>query len=280
MLVLVTAHNFVQMFIGWEGVGLSSFLLINFWYSRPEANAAAIKAVLVNRIGDFFITLAFLVIFGIVKTFNYTVVFAVAPYFTDVYFKLLSCNFNVLNLICILLFLGAIAKSAQLPLHTWLPSAMEGPTPVSALIHAATMVTAGIFLLARCSPLLELLSNNIFHYIVIITGVFTAFFGSVAGLTQHDMKKVIAYSTCSQLGYMFLVLGLSQYSLAVFHLANHAVFKALLFLSAGSIIHAFHNEQDMRNISGGLKHLPFTYSVMLIASLALSGFSISNWVLF
>ena len=270
MLILITAGNFLQMFVGWEGVGLSSYLLINFWFTRIQANKAAIKAMLVNRVGDFFILLA---MFGIYYTFNsldYATVFSLAPIVAESYISFFDINLSSLDIICVLLFLGAMGKSAQLGLHTWLPDAMEGPTPVSALIHAATMVTAGIFLVARCSFLFEY--SSIALTFVMIIGACTAFFASTTGLFQNDMKKVIAYSTCSQLGYMVFACGLSSYEVGVFHLSNHAFFKALLFLGAGSVIHAMADEQDMRRMGGLKQLLPFSYAIMLIGSLALIGF--------
>jgi len=270
MLILITANNFLQMFVGWEGVGLSSYLLINFWFTRIQANKSAIKAMLVNRVGDFFILLAMFFIFYTFNSLDYDTVFTLAPLMVDYKISFYSFEISIIDIICILLFFGAMGKSAQLGLHTWLPDAMEGPTPVSALIHAATMVTAGVFLITRCSFLFEFstLSLNI----VMFVGSATAFFASTTGLFQNDMKKVIAYSTCSQLGYMIFSCGLSGYEVGVFHLSNHAFFKALLFLGAGSVIHAVADEQDMRKM-GGLKNLlPFSYSIMLIGSLALIGF--------
>jgi NADH-ubiquinone oxidoreductase chain 5 len=270
MLILVTADNFVQMFVGWEGVGLCSYLLINFWFTRIQANKAAIKAMILNRIGDFCLIIGILLIYINFKAVDYSTVAALVPYFKNTKVNFLNMNLNLLNIICIFLFLGAVGKSAQLGLHTWLPDAMEGPTPVSALIHAATMVTAGVFLLARSSFIYEH-TTNVLGFITII-GALTSIFASTTGLVQNDMKRVIAYSTCSQLGYMVFACGLSNYSVGVFHLTNHAFFKALLFLSAGSVIHAINDEQDMRKM-GGLKHLiPFTYSMVTIGSLALIGF--------
>ena len=270
MLILVTADNFVQMFVGWEGVGLCSYLLINFWFTRIQANKAAIKAMVINRIGDFGLTLGILSIFINFKSVDYATVFALVPLFVEKQFLFLTLNLDTLTLVGILLFIGAVGKSAQLGLHTWLPDAMEGPTPVSALIHAATMVTAGVFLIARSSPIYEYVPAVL--NIITIVGASTAFFAATVGLLQNDLKKVIAYSTCSQLGYMVFACGLSNYSVGVFHLVNHAFFKALLFLGAGSVIHAVADEQDMRKM-GGLKTLvPFTYSVMVIGSLALIGF--------
>lgn len=270
MLILVTADNFVQMFVGWEGVGLCSFLLINFWFTRIQANKAAIKAMVLNRIGDFGLVLGILTIYIHYKTVDYATVFAITPFFLNKEFLFLSNYFNLVDTICLLLFVGAVGKSAQLGLHTWLPDAMEGPTPVSALIHAATMVTAGVFLIARSSPIYEY--SHFALNVVTVAGAATAFFSASVGLVQNDLKRVIAYSTCSQLGYMIFACGLSNYSVGVFHLVNHAFFKALLFLGAGSVIHATADEQDMRKM-GGLKNLvPFTYSMMVIGSLALMGF--------
>ena len=269
MLILVTADNFVQMFVGWEGVGLCSFLLINFWYSRIQANKAAIKAMIVNRVGDFFLSLGIFTIYYVFNSINYSIVFSLVPNFINHFLIFFNFHIHSLTLISLFLFLGAVGKSAQLGLHVWLPDAMEGPTPVSALIHAATMVTAGVFLLARCSSIFEYSPFSLI--IVTLFGAFTCFFAASVGLVQNDLKKVIAYSTCSQLGYMIFACGLSNYSVSIFHLANHAFFKALLFLGAGSIIHAVSDEQDMRRM-GGLKRLiPFTYSVMLIGSLSLMG---------
>jgi len=269
MIILVTADNFLQMFIGWEGVGLCSYLLINFWYGRIQANKAALKAMFINRIGDFSLILSILIIFNTFKTLDYYTVFALIPYFLDtkIYF---FTSINLLDLICFLIFVGAVGKSAQIGLHTWLPDAMEGPTPVSALIHAATMVTAGVFLIARCSFLFEY-SPNILFFVTII-GSMTAFMASTIGLLQNDLKKVIAYSTCSQLGYMVFACGMSNYNVGVFHLANHAFFKALLFLSAGAVIHAMNDEQDIRRMGGLIQLLPFVYAMFLIGSLSLMGF--------
>lgn len=270
MLILVTSDNFVQMFVGWEGVGLCSFLLINFWFTRIQANKAAIKAMVVNRIGDFGLALGIFTIFLKFKAVDYATVFSMVPFFCNDYIIFLNIKVNTISLICVLLLIGAMGKSAQLGLHTWLPDAMEGPTPVSALIHAATMVTAGVFLLARCSSIYEYSTTAL--NLITILGASTAFFSATVGLVQNDLKRVIAYSTCSQLGYMIFACGLSNYSVGVFHLMNHAFFKALLFLGAGSVIHAVSDEQDMRKM-GGLKPLvPFTYSLMVIGSLALIGF--------
>jgi NADH-ubiquinone oxidoreductase chain 5 len=270
MLILVTADNYVQMFVGWEGVGLCSYLLINFWFTRIQANKAAIKAMVLNRIGDFGLVLGILTMFIKYKAIDYSTVFALTPFFIGEKINFLNFEFEIINLIGFFLFVGAVGKSAQLGLHTWLPDAMEGPTPVSALIHAATMVTAGVFLIARSSPIYEY--SPIILKLITIVGASTAFFAASVGLLQNDLKRVIAYSTCSQLGYMIFACGLSNYSVGIFHLVNHAFFKALLFLGAGSIIHAVSDEQDMRKM-GGLKNLiPFTYSMMVIGSLALIGF--------
>jgi NADH-ubiquinone oxidoreductase chain 5 len=270
MLILVTADNFIQMFLGWEGVGLCYYLLINFWFTRVQANKAAIKAMIINRIGDFSLIIGILIMYVNFKAVDYATVASLAPLFKSQTINFLNMDFNILSLICIFLFLGAVGKSAQLGLHTWLPDAMEGPTPVSALIHAATMVTAGVFLIARTSFLYEQ-APNILKFVTVL-GAATAFFASSVGLLQNDLKRVIAYSTCSQLGYMVFSCGLSDYSAGIFHLANHAFFKALLFLGAGAVIHAVNDEQDMRKM-GGLKNLvPFTYSAMTIGSLALIGF--------
>lgn len=270
MLILITADNYVQMFVGWEGVGLCSYLLINFWFTRIQANKAAIKAMILNRIGDFGLALGIFSIYVTFKSVDYSTVFSLAPLFSNFKINFLIFKLDSISLICFLLFIGAMGKSAQLGLHTWLPDAMEGPTPVSALIHAATMVTAGVFLLARSSILLEY-STSILEFVTVL-GALTAFISATIGLTQNDLKKVIAYSTCSQLGYMVFSCGLSNYNIGMFHLMNHAFFKALLFLSAGSVIHAVSDEQDMRKM-GGLKRLtPFTYSMMIIGSLALMGF--------
>jgi len=270
MLILVTADNFIQMFVGWEGVGLCSYLLINFWFTRIQANKAAIKAMILNRIGDFSLIIGILLIFTNFKAVDYATVAVLTPFFKNQFVVFFNTNLHLLSLIGIFLFLGAVGKSAQIGLHTWLPDAMEGPTPVSALIHAATMVTAGVFLVARSSFIYEHIPNILFY--IAIAGAITAFFASTTGLVQNDLKRVIAYSTCSQLGYMVFACGLSNYPVGVFHLTNHAFFKALLFLGAGSVIHAVNDEQDMRKM-GGLKFLvPFTYSMMTIGSLALIGF--------
>ncbi|MBM3557003.1 MAG: NADH-quinone oxidoreductase subunit L, partial [Alphaproteobacteria bacterium] len=269
MLMLVTADNFVQMYFGWEGVGVASYLLIGFWYHRPSANAAAIKAFVVNRIGDFGFGLGICAVFLIFGTVDFGFVFETAPQFAGQTFKFLNWDLDILTVTCLLLFMGAMGKSAQVPLHTWLPDAMEGPTPVSALIHAATMVTAGVFMVARCSPLFEY--APIALNVVAVVGASTAFFAATVGLVQNDIKRVIAYSTCSQLGYMFFAAGVSAYGAAMFHLFTHAFFKALLFLGAGSVIHGMSNEQDMRRMGGTRQLLPVTYWMMMIGTLALTG---------
>lgn len=270
MIILVTANNYIQMFVGWEGVGLCSYLLINFWYTRIQANKAAIKAMLVNRVGDINIIFAIVTIFFVFKSVDYSTVFALAYNFVNSTINIFNYNIPVLNLICIFIFIGAVGKSAQVGLHVWLPDAMEGPTPVSALIHAATMVTAGIFVICRSSFIFEY--APIALTIVTIIGAITTFYAASIGLVQNDLKKVIAYSTCSQLGYMIFACGISGYNISIYHLANHAFFKALLFLSAGSVIHAMNDEQDMRKMGGLLKILPFTYAMFLIGSFALLGF--------
>ena len=270
MLMLVTADNFLQMFLGWEGVGLCSYLLISFWYTRIQANKAAIKAMVVNRVGDFGLSLGMLAIFFVFNAIDYSTVFASAPMVAGTTFCFLGFEVEKLTVICLLLFVGAVGKSAQIGLHTWLPDAMEGPTPVSALIHAATMVTAGIFLIARCSPLFEYAPTALI--VVTVMGAMTAFFAASTGLVQNDLKRVIAYSTCSQLGYMAFACGLSNYQVGIFHLMNHGFFKALLFMSAGAVIHAIADEQDMRRMGGLVQLIPFTYCMMLIGSLALMGF--------
>jgi NADH-quinone oxidoreductase subunit L len=267
--MLVTANNFLQLFFGWEGVGLASYLLIGFWYEKPEANAAAIKAFIVNRVGDFGFALGIFAVFMIFGTLDFDAVFAAAPSKVGHTFLFAGYEVDILTTICLLLFVGAMGKSAQFLLHTWLPDAMEGPTPVSALIHAATMVTAGVFLVCRCSPLYELAPSA--REFVVFIGATTAFFAATVGLFQNDIKRVIAYSTCSQLGYMFVAAGVSAYGGAMFHLFTHAFFKALLFLSAGAVIHAMHHEQDMRRMGGLAKQLPFTWAMMLIGNLSLTG---------
>jgi proton-translocating NADH-quinone oxidoreductase chain L len=270
MLMLVTSENFLQLFFGWEGVGLASYLLINFWFTRLQASKASIKAMLMNRVGDIGLALGIMALYTQCQTTNFACLFACAPFLAEQPFLFCTIECDGLTLAAILLFIGAVGKSAQLGLHTWLPDAMEGPTPVSALIHAATMVTAGVFLIARASPLFEFAPSAL--AIVTVVGATTCFFAATTGVVQNDIKRVIAYSTCSQLGYMVFACGLSQYSLGVFHLMNHAFFKALLFLSAGSVIHALSDEQDMRKMGGVGKLLPFTYSMMYIGSLALVGF--------
>jgi len=269
MIVLVTANNFIQMFVGWEGVGLCSYLLINFWYTRIQANKAAIKAMLVNRVGDLNIIFAIVTIFYLFKSVDYSTVFALAYNFTNTTISIFNYDINILNLICIFIFMGAVGKSAQIGLHVWLPDAMEGPTPVSALIHAATMVTAGVFVICRSSFIFE--HAPVALAIVTIVGAITTFYAASIGLVQNDLKKVIAYSTCSQLGYMIFACGISGYNISMYHLTNHAFFKALLFLSAGSVIHSMNNEQDMRKMGGLLHVLPFTYTMFLIGSFALLG---------
>ncbi|HTV35197.1 MAG TPA: NADH-quinone oxidoreductase subunit L [Xanthobacteraceae bacterium] len=270
MLTLVTSDNLVQMFFGWEGVGLASYLLIGFWYYKPEANAAAIKAFVVNRVGDFGFSLGIFAVFALTGAVDFDTIFAQAPSLAAKTFHYLSFDVNALTIVCLLLFMGAMGKSAQFLLHTWLPDAMEGPTPVSALIHAATMVTAGVFMVARLSPLFAL-SPAASEFVTFI-GATTCMFAATVGLVQNDIKRVIAYSTCSQLGYMFTAMGVGAYSVGMFHLFTHAFFKALLFLCSGSVIIAMHHEQDMRHMGGLWRKLPFTYATMLIGTLALTGF--------
>lgn len=269
MLMLVTADNLLQLFFGWEGVGLASYLLIGFWNHKNSANAAAVKAFVVNRIGDFGLALAMMAIFVVFGTLQFDAIFEAVPEMAGTYFTFIGHEYHALTLIGLLLFVGAIGKSAQLGLHTWLPDAMEGPTPVSALIHAATMVTAGVFLVARMSPLYEYAPDALM--VVTLVGGATAFVAATIGLTQFDIKRVIAYSTMSQLGYMFFALGVSAYGAAMFHLMTHAFFKALLFLGAGSVIHAMSDEQDMRKMGGIWKKIPVTYGLMWVGSLALAG---------
>jgi NADH-ubiquinone oxidoreductase chain 5 len=269
MLVLVTSNNFLQMFIGWEGVGVSSYLLINFWFTRIQANKAALKAMIVNRVGDFGLALGIMAVFYLFRSIDFSTVFATSHLLSDSKILFFNIEFDAFIVISLLLFVGAVGKSAQIGLHTWLPDAMEGPTPVSALIHAATMVTAGVFMIIRCSPLLEFTHNALI--IITIVGAITAFFAATTGVAQNDLKRVIAYSTCSQLGYMIFACGLSSYSVSLFHLMNHAFFKALLFLSAGSVIHAIADEQDMRKMGGFVQVIPFTYVLILIGSLSLMG---------
>nr|YP_009675912.1 NADH dehydrogenase subunit 5 [Ptilidium ciliare]QDE12713.1 NADH dehydrogenase subunit 5 [Ptilidium ciliare]QIA60096.1 NADH dehydrogenase subunit 5 [Ptilidium ciliare var. pulcherrimum] len=272
MPMLVTGDNFIQLFLGWEGVGLASYLLINFWFTRIQANKAAIKAMLINRVGDFGLALGIMGCFTIFQTVDFSTIFACASAFSEPHHYFLFCNmeFHAITVIRILVFIGAVGKSAQIGLHTWLPDAMEGPTPVSASIHAATMVTAGVFMIARCSPLFEYSPNALI--VITFVGAMTSFFAATTGVLQNDLKRVIAYSTCSQSGYMIFACGISNYSVSVFHLMNHACFKALLFLSAGSVIHAMSDEQDMRKMGGLASLLPFTYAMMLIGSLSLIGF--------
>jgi NADH-quinone oxidoreductase subunit L len=270
MLMLVTSDNLAQLFFGWEGVGLASYLLIGFWFHKPEANAAAIKAFLVNRVGDFGFALGIFAVFLLTGSIAFDTVFAQAPSLVGKSFHYLSFNVDALTLICLLLFMGAMGKSAQFLLHTWLPDAMEGPTPVSALIHAATMVTAGVFMVARLSPLFELAPDA--KAFVVFIGATTAMFAATIGLVQNDIKRIIAYSTCSQLGYMFVAMGSGAYSIGMFHLFTHAFFKALLFLGSGSVILAMHHEQDIRKMGGLWRKIPFTYATMLIGTLALTGF--------
>ena len=270
MLMLVTSDNFIQLFFGWEGVGLCSYFLIGFWFKKESANKAAIKAFVVNRVGDFGFALGIFLIFYLFGTVNYSEVFQQIPNITEKNLVFLGIVINAIDLICLLLFIGAMGKSAQILLHTWLPDAMEGPTPVSALIHAATMVTAGVFLVVRCSPIYEY-SEFVLNIITVI-GMSTAFFAATVALVQNDIKKIIAYSTCSQLGYMFFATGVGAYNVAMFHLFTHAFFKALLFLGSGSVIHAFKDEQNINNMGGVWKKLPYTYSLMIIGTLALTGF--------
>src|SRR5512138_3788839 len=268
MLMLVTADNLVQLFFGWEGVGLMSYLLIGFWYQKPSANAAAIKAFVVNRVGDFGFALGIFAVFALVGSTDFETIFHAAPGLTGKTINFLGWQVDALTLTCCLLFMGAMGKSAQFLLHTWLPDAMEGPTPVSALIHAATMVTAGVFMVARLSPLFELAPNA--QAVVMFIGATTAFFAATIGLVQNDIKRIVAYSTCSQLGYMFVAMGAGAYSVGMFHLFTHAFFKALLFLGSGSVIYAMHHEQDIRNMGGLKDRIPYTYFVMLIGTLALT----------
>ena len=270
MLMLVTSDNLVQMFFGWEGVGLASYLLIGFWYEKPSANAAAMKAFIVNRVGDFGFALGIFLVFVLFGTATYSEIFPRVGELKDATFHFLGYDWNALTLACLLLFMGAMGKSAQFLLHTWLPDAMEGPTPVSALIHAATMVTAGVFMVARLSPLFDAAPAAL--TVVTVIGAITAFFAATIGLVQNDIKRVIAYSTCSQLGYMFVAMGVGAYGAGIFHLFTHAFFKALLFLGAGSVIHAMHHEQDMRNMGALRRRIPFTAAMMAIGTLALIGF--------
>src|SRR5213080_1442710 len=273
MLMLVTADNLVQLFFGWEGVGLASYLLIGFWYHKPSANAAAIKAFIVNRVGDLGFALGIFAIFMLIGSTDLETIFAGAPQLTGKTIDFFGWHADALTLTCILLFMGAMGKSAQFLLHTWLPDAMEGPTPVSALIHAATMVTAGVFMVARLSPLFELAPNA--QAVVMFFGATTAFFAATVGLVQNDIKRIVAYSTCSQLGYMFVAMGAGAYSVGMFHLFTHAFFKALLFLGSRSVIHAMHHEQDIRAMGGLKNKIPFTYWCMVIGTLALTGFPLT-----
>lgn len=283
MIILVTANNFLQMFLGWEGVGLCSYLLINFWYTRKQANKSALKAMVVNRVGDIGLMIAFCLIYSVYKSLDFSVVFMLSPFLKGLEINLLGSIYTYNDLIVFFLLLGAIGKSAQLGLHIWLPDAMEGPTPVSALIHAATMVTAGVYLLVRCSILFEY-SPDVLYGVGILGGL-TSLFAASTGLFQNDLKKVIAYSTCSQLGYMFLACSLSGYDAAMFHLFTHAFFKALLFLGAGGVIHSIGDEQDLRRMGGLVRLLPLTYAGILIGSFSLmgvpflSGFYSKEWIL-
>ena len=270
MLTLVSSDNFIQLFFGWEGVGLCSYFLIGFWFKKESANKAAIKAFVVNRVGDFGLALGIFLIFYIFGTVNYDEVFAQIPNILDKEINFIGINTQIIDLICLLLLIGAMGKSAQFLLHTWLPDAMEGPTPVSALIHAATMVTAGVFLIVRWSPIYEYSPSAL--TVITIVGMTTAFFAATVELVQNDIKKIIAYSTCSQLGYMFFAAGVGAYNVAMFHLFTHAFFKALLFLGAGAVIHSFNEEQDINKMGGVIKKLPYTYVLMLIGTLALTGF--------
>jgi NADH-quinone oxidoreductase subunit L len=273
MLSLVTADNLAQLFFGWEGVGLASYLLIGFWYQKPEANAAAIKAFVVNRVGDFGFAIGIFAVFMMTNAIDFDTVFAQAPSLTGKTINFFGWHADALTLICLFLFMGAMGKSAQFLLHTWLPDAMEGPTPVSALIHAATMVTAGVFMVARLSPLFEL--SPVALTVVTLIGAITCMFAATIGLVQNDIKRIIAYSTCSQLGYMFVAMGVGAYSVGMYHLFTHAFFKALLFLGAGSVIHAMHHEQDIRHMGGLRKKIPQTFWLMVIGTLALTGFPLT-----
>jgi NADH-quinone oxidoreductase subunit L len=270
MLTLVTADNLVQLFFGWEGVGLLSYLLVGFWYQKPSANAAAIKAFVVTRVGDFGFSLGIFAVFMLIGSIDFETIFASAPGLTGKTIDFFGWHADALTLTCLLLFMGAMGKSAQFLLHTWLPDAMEGPTPVSALIHAATMVTAGVFMVARLSPLYELAPDA--QAVVMFFGATTAFFAATVALVQNDIKRIVAYSTCSQLGYMFVAMGAGAYSVGIFHLFTHAFFKALLFLGSGSVIYAMHHEQDIRNMGGLWRKIPYTFAVMCIGTLALTGF--------
>src|SRR5881394_4220866 len=269
MLMLVTADNLVQLFFGWEGVGLASYLLIGFWYHKPSANAAAIKAFIVNRVGDFGFALGIFAIFMLIGSTDFETIFAGAPGMAGKTIDFFGWHADALTLICLLLFMGAMGKSAQFLLHTWLPDAMEGPTPVSALIHAATMVTAGVFMVARLSPLYELAPTA--AAFVTFIGATTALFAATVGLVQNDIKRIVAYSTCSQLGYMFVAMGVGAYSVGMFHLFTHAFFKALLFLGSGSVIQAMHHEQDMRKMGALRKKIPWTFGTMAVGTFAIAG---------
>ena len=270
MFTLVVSDNFLQLFFGWEGVGLCSYLLIGFWHKKNSANNAAIKAFIVNRIGDFGFAIGIFLIFIFFGTLNYEEVFALAPNFADTEINFLGLEVNLITVTCLFLFIGAMGKSAQFFLHTWLPDAMEGPTPVSALIHAATMVTAGVFLVVRCSPIFEY--SQVALNFVAIVGMITALFAASVAIVQNDIKKIIAYSTCSQLGYMFFAAGVGAYHVAIFHLFTHAFFKALLFLGSGSVIHSLNDEQDVRNMGDLWKKMPVTWFAMVVGTLALTGF--------
>jgi len=270
MLSLITADNFLQLFFGWEGVGLASYLLIGFWFKKESANNASMKAFIVNRVGDLGLLVAMFLIFKTFGTLNFSEVFSQAADQSKNLIKIFGGEYNLVTTICVFLFIGAMGKSAQIILHTWLPDAMEGPTPVSALIHAATMVTAGVFLVARCSPLFEYSQYAL--NLVAFVGATTAIFAASIAIVQTDIKRIIAYSTCSQLGYMFFAAGMGAYNVAIFHLFTHAFFKALLFLGAGSVIHAFHDEQNIEKMGGVWKKIPLTYALMLIGTLALTGF--------
>jgi NADH-quinone oxidoreductase subunit L len=270
MLSLITADNFLQLFFGWEGVGLASYLLIGFWFKKESANNASMKAFIVNRVGDLGLLIAMFLIFKTFGTLTFSEVFSQAADQSKISIKIFGGEYNLITTICVFLFIGAMGKSAQILLHTWLPDAMEGPTPVSALIHAATMVTAGVFLVARCSPLFEYSQYAL--NLVAFVGATTAIFAASIAIVQTDIKRIIAYSTCSQLGYMFFAAGMGAYNVAIFHLFTHAFFKALLFLGAGSVIHAFHDEQNIEKMGGVWKKIPLTYALMLIGTLALTGF--------
>ena len=270
MLSLITADNFLQLFFGWEGVGLASYLLIGFWFKKESANNASMKAFIVNRVGDLGLLIAMFLIFKTFGTLTFSEVFSQAADQSKNSIKIFGGEYNLITTICVFLFIGAMGKSAQILLHTWLPDAMEGPTPVSALIHAATMVTAGVFLVARCSPLFEYSQYAL--NLVSFVGATTAIFAASIAIVQTDIKRIIAYSTCSQLGYMFFAAGMGAYNVAIFHLFTHAFFKALLFLGAGSVIHAFHDEQNIEKMGGVWKKIPLTYALMLIGTLALTGF--------